>query len=198
MMYSIEESYLFQLPSCLLEIVFAEVVLHDGDRALMTLSLVPSCFREVVEREYFKRKVHFLWLDSKITKTVVAILVAYCMFSMLNQFEKSSYSQNCCNNRCCNRCCKLDHVLGTIQGRLLQNVHSGYVWRVQGDFQKLHTRYENYAWKCNEYFFQLLLPKDGSENLFLKLLQKLLQRLQCVDQVLEDKFIPIPWASIRQ
>ncbi|XP_030295383.1 uncharacterized protein LOC115595279 [Sparus aurata] len=53
-----------QLPSCLLEMIFAEVVLHDGDRALMTLSLVCSCFRAVVGRDYFQRKVHFLWLDS--------------------------------------------------------------------------------------------------------------------------------------
>ena len=43
--------------------------------------------------DYFQRRVHFLWLDSKITKMVTAMVTYTACFSMLNKLEKSAYSQ---------------------------------------------------------------------------------------------------------
>lgn len=63
---------LFQLPSCLLEEIFAEDVLSDGDVAILTLSLVCHHFKEVSTEhrdgtEHFRRKAHFMWLNSVAT-----------------------------------------------------------------------------------------------------------------------------------
>ncbi len=54
-----------QLPASVLEDIFIDVVLQEGDEAILTLALVCTRFRDLVTREAFSRRVHFLWLDSK-------------------------------------------------------------------------------------------------------------------------------------
>ncbi|KAF1385977.1 hypothetical protein PFLUV_G00113360 [Perca fluviatilis] len=51
---------------CCLEDILLEVVLQDGDKALMTLALVCSSFRDIVTDENFRERAHFLWLDSYV------------------------------------------------------------------------------------------------------------------------------------
>ncbi|KAJ8360625.1 hypothetical protein SKAU_G00171500 [Synaphobranchus kaupii] len=53
-----------QIPKYCLEEILLEVVLQDGDQALLTLALVCSCFRDIVTDYNFSRAAHFLWLDS--------------------------------------------------------------------------------------------------------------------------------------
>ncbi|KAJ8333539.1 hypothetical protein SKAU_G00415470 [Synaphobranchus kaupii] len=47
--------------------ILLEVVLQEGDKALQTLALVCSKFYNLVTSERFRRKAHFLWLDSVVT-----------------------------------------------------------------------------------------------------------------------------------
>ncbi|KAJ8375528.1 hypothetical protein SKAU_G00061080 [Synaphobranchus kaupii] len=56
-----------QLPKYFLENILLEVVLQEGDKALQTLALVCSMFYNLVNSERFRRKAHFLWLDSVVT-----------------------------------------------------------------------------------------------------------------------------------
>ncbi|XP_028443450.1 uncharacterized protein LOC114561589 [Perca flavescens] len=51
---------------CCLEDILLEVVFQDGDKALMTLALVCSSFRDIVTDENFRERAHFLWLDSYV------------------------------------------------------------------------------------------------------------------------------------
>ncbi|KAL1277070.1 hypothetical protein QQF64_023743 [Cirrhinus molitorella] len=52
------------LPAFVLEDIFINVVLQEGDEAILTLALVCTHFRDLVTREAFRRRAHFLWLDS--------------------------------------------------------------------------------------------------------------------------------------
>ncbi|KAF4118091.1 hypothetical protein G5714_000142 [Onychostoma macrolepis] len=52
------------LPASVLEDIFIEVVLQEGDEAILTLALVCTRFRDLVTREAFRRQAHFLWLDN--------------------------------------------------------------------------------------------------------------------------------------
>lgn len=52
------------LPESVLEDIFIDVVLQEGDEAILTLALVCTRFRDLVTREAFRRRAHFLWLDS--------------------------------------------------------------------------------------------------------------------------------------
>ncbi|KAF4115172.1 hypothetical protein G5714_002661 [Onychostoma macrolepis] len=54
------------LPASVLEDIFIEVVLQEGDEAILTLALVCTRFRDLVTREAFRRRAHFLWLDNVI------------------------------------------------------------------------------------------------------------------------------------
>ncbi|KAL1277203.1 hypothetical protein QQF64_023876 [Cirrhinus molitorella] len=52
------------LPAFVLEDIFINVVLQEGDEAILILALVCTHFRDLVTREAFRRQAHFLWLDS--------------------------------------------------------------------------------------------------------------------------------------
>ncbi|XP_049429862.1 uncharacterized protein LOC125887234 [Epinephelus fuscoguttatus] len=89
---------LFQLPSCLLEEIFAEVVLSDGDVAILTLSLVCHRFKEVVSTEHFRRKAHFMWLNSVATssKFTERYRAEFCnMYSLETCRECNETYKNC-------------------------------------------------------------------------------------------------------
>ncbi|XP_067285677.1 uncharacterized protein [Pseudorasbora parva] len=58
------------LPASVLEDIFIDVVLQEGDEAILTLALVCTRFRDLVTREAFRRRAHFLWLDSVTNWTV--------------------------------------------------------------------------------------------------------------------------------
>ncbi|XP_078018218.1 uncharacterized protein LOC117262505 [Epinephelus lanceolatus] len=86
------------LPSCLLEEIFAEVVLSDGDVAILTLSLVCHHFKEVVSTEHFRRKAHFMWLNSVATwsKFTERYRAEFCnMYSLETCRECNETYKNC-------------------------------------------------------------------------------------------------------
>ncbi|KAK9961804.1 hypothetical protein ABG768_007204 [Culter alburnus] len=58
------------LPASVLEDIFIDVVLQEGDKAILTLALVCTPFRDLVTREAFRRRAHILWLDSVANWTV--------------------------------------------------------------------------------------------------------------------------------
>ncbi|KAK9972220.1 hypothetical protein ABG768_025543 [Culter alburnus] len=58
------------LPSSVLEDIFIDVVLQEGDKAILTLALVCTCFRDLVTQEAFRRQAYILWLDSVTNWTV--------------------------------------------------------------------------------------------------------------------------------
>ncbi|XP_042582774.1 uncharacterized protein LOC122137828 [Cyprinus carpio] len=60
----LKEHGIIALPASVLEDIFIHVVLQEGDEAILTLALVCTRFRDLVTREAFRRRVHFLWLDS--------------------------------------------------------------------------------------------------------------------------------------
>ncbi|XP_057688643.1 uncharacterized protein LOC130913794 [Corythoichthys intestinalis] len=63
---------LLELPDVLTTIILEEVVLQEGDRAIGTLALVCSTFRDLVSTEYFRRRAHFKWLNSVWTWSKVS------------------------------------------------------------------------------------------------------------------------------
>ncbi|KAG1955417.1 hypothetical protein F2P79_008499 [Pimephales promelas] len=58
------------LPASVLEDIFIDLVLQEGDEAILKLALVCTRFRDLVTREGFRRRAHFLWLDSVTNWTV--------------------------------------------------------------------------------------------------------------------------------
>ncbi|KTF73140.1 hypothetical protein cypCar_00042493 [Cyprinus carpio] len=54
---------LADLPPELLRHILLDVVYEEGDKALLTLSLVCRKFHEIVNHQSFLRKAHFAWLD---------------------------------------------------------------------------------------------------------------------------------------
>ncbi len=56
--------YIIQLPSELLRHILLDVVYEEGDGAFLTLSLVCRKFYDIINRQSFRRKAHFAWLDS--------------------------------------------------------------------------------------------------------------------------------------
>lgn len=61
-----EVTTIYQLSVEILSKILMEVILSMGDSAYMTLSLVCRCFRDVVNRDVFRKAAHFAWLDSVV------------------------------------------------------------------------------------------------------------------------------------
>ncbi|KAJ8003166.1 hypothetical protein DPEC_G00166570 [Dallia pectoralis] len=55
-----------EIKICFLKDILLQVVLHDGDMALMILALVSTSFRDIVSDGKFRKSAHFLWLDSYV------------------------------------------------------------------------------------------------------------------------------------
>lgn len=64
------DNWILMLPASVLEDIFIDVVLQEGDEAILKLALVCTHFRDLVTREGFRRRAHFLWLDSVTNWTV--------------------------------------------------------------------------------------------------------------------------------
>ncbi|RVE69020.1 hypothetical protein OJAV_G00073560 [Oryzias javanicus] len=58
---------LLKFPACVLSNILQEVVLMEGDPAILKLALVCSSFRDIVSAETFRRQAHFKWLHSVCT-----------------------------------------------------------------------------------------------------------------------------------
>ena len=58
-------TYISQMPLEILIKILKEVVLDQGDKAILTLSLVCVTFRDTIKTRYFRERAHFEWLDSK-------------------------------------------------------------------------------------------------------------------------------------
>ncbi|KAF6727041.1 hypothetical protein FQA47_001828 [Oryzias melastigma] len=56
-----------KLPTSVLRDILEEVVLLEGDPAILKLALVCSTFRDHVSSEHFRRRAHFKWLRSVCT-----------------------------------------------------------------------------------------------------------------------------------
>lgn len=54
-----------QLCDELLEEVFVETVIMEGDKAIGKIALVCKRFKDIVSTERFWKKAHYLWLNSK-------------------------------------------------------------------------------------------------------------------------------------
>ncbi|KAF4114846.1 hypothetical protein G5714_005069 [Onychostoma macrolepis] len=52
------------LPASVLEDMLVDAVHKEGDEAILMLALVCTRFRNLVTREAFRRRAHFLWFDS--------------------------------------------------------------------------------------------------------------------------------------
>ncbi|KAK7130681.1 hypothetical protein R3I94_015978 [Phoxinus phoxinus] len=65
-----KDHWILMLPASVLEDIFIDVVLQEGDEAILKLALVCTRFRDLVTREGFRRRAHILWLDSVTNWTV--------------------------------------------------------------------------------------------------------------------------------
>lgn len=72
-------SFTLQLPPCLLLDIFEEVVLQEGHKALLTLALVCTTFRDLVSSDDFRRRAHFQWLNSKCVYNCAMMCVLQMM-----------------------------------------------------------------------------------------------------------------------
>ncbi|ROL43647.1 hypothetical protein DPX16_13578 [Anabarilius grahami] len=59
------------LPASVLEDIFIDVVLQEGDKAILMLALVCTCFRDLVTWEAFRRRAHIFWLDTRVIGNVL-------------------------------------------------------------------------------------------------------------------------------
>ncbi|KAK7143948.1 hypothetical protein R3I93_014954 [Phoxinus phoxinus] len=65
-----KDHWILMLPASVLEDIFIDVVLQEGDEAILKLALVCTRFRDLVTREGFRRRAHIIWLDSVTNLTV--------------------------------------------------------------------------------------------------------------------------------
>ncbi|XP_051741377.1 serine/threonine-protein kinase pim-3-like [Ctenopharyngodon idella] len=77
------------LPASVLEDIFIDVVLQEGDKApCLTLALVCTCFRDLVTQEAFRRRAHILWLDTfhvipSVSSSSVSVIVSRLLHACL-------------------------------------------------------------------------------------------------------------------
>ncbi|XP_077359964.1 uncharacterized protein LOC144005567 isoform X1 [Festucalex cinctus] len=80
--------FILELPLCILSDILKEVVLIEGDGAILKLAVVCTAFRNTVSTVSFRRQAHFQWLDS------VAPWNKYSA-SHVNEFYTMYKIQNC-------------------------------------------------------------------------------------------------------
>ncbi|KAL0992618.1 hypothetical protein UPYG_G00095840 [Umbra pygmaea] len=118
-----KEMGILEITRCCLKDILLEVVLQDGDEALMTLALVCSSFRDIVSDENFRERAHFLWLDS---------VTNWSRFSTKYKKEfRTMYSVlNCSQCYCPYKSCMPGYVgrgrRGELRGIYSEDPHPGF------------------------------------------------------------------------
>ncbi|XP_030290955.1 uncharacterized protein LOC115592411 isoform X2 [Sparus aurata] len=106
-----------------LEDIFALVVLSDGDMAILTLSLVCHHFREVLSTRVFRRKAHFLWLNSMASwsRFSAGYRAEYCKMYSLDTCRECNITYKNCIPGYAGR-----EKRGELQGIYSKNSHPGF------------------------------------------------------------------------